>query len=122
MSEKSRFLGKIRQDPGEALARGPREVMESIWREYLQEVLEVSQKSGRFRVLRVAIETAGDFPQAYREWNDWPPETRSQTWRHLITAARAEVEARGNICVRCGECCEKSSPTPVRPFIKRPQP
>jgi Fe-S-cluster containining protein len=111
MSEKSRFLGKIRQDPGEALARGPREVMETIWREYLQEVLEVSQKSGRYRILRVAIEAAGDFPQAYREWNDWPPATRSQTWRRLIAAARAEIESRGNVCVRCGECCEKSSPT-----------
>ena len=50
-----KFLGKIRQDPWEALAKGPKEVMASLWQEYLQEVLNASKQSGRFRIVRQLI-------------------------------------------------------------------
>jgi len=61
-----KFLGKIRQDPLEALAKGPKEVMASLWQEYLQEVLNASQKSGRFRLVRRQIEDKADFPEIYQ--------------------------------------------------------
>ncbi|MBM4274651.1 MAG: YkgJ family cysteine cluster protein [Deltaproteobacteria bacterium] len=111
MKKKIGFSGKIRTDPGESLAKGHREVMAAIWREYLQEVCGASPKSGRFRVLREAIEAAGNFAQVYEEWNDLPPEDRAAAWRRLIQAVKSELEARSRQCVRCGECCERSSPT-----------
>ena|GEM_PF-4365925 len=37
-----RFFGKVHQDPGEALAKGSREVMASIWEEYLAAILQIS--------------------------------------------------------------------------------
>ncbi len=108
---KMRFTGKIRTDPWEALAQGPREVMASIWQEYLGEVLGGSLKNARPRLLRQTIEKAGGFSEIYRNWNDMPPEDRAEAWRRLVNAARAQVEATRDTCLRCGECCLNSGPT-----------
>jgi Fe-S-cluster containining protein len=108
---KKRFTGKIRTDPWESLARGAREVMASIWQEYLEDLLEGSLKSARNRFLRQEVEKAGGFSEIYRVWNDLPIEERAEAWRRLITAARAEVEATREACLRCGECCLRSGPT-----------
>jgi Fe-S-cluster containining protein len=108
---KPKFTGKIRTDPWESLARGPREVMASLWDEYLTEILEAPKKSGRFRVLRHQIEETAGYKDIFRDWNSLTPEARAEAWRRLLETARLEVEAARELCVRCGECCEKSSPT-----------
>jgi Fe-S-cluster containining protein len=108
---KKRFTGKIRTDPWESLSRGPREVMAAIWQEYLEDLLEGGLKSPRHRLLRQEIEKAAGFSEIYRGWNDLPPEERAEAWRRLITAARAQVEATREVCLRCGECCLRSGPT-----------
>jgi len=102
---KKRFTGKIRTDPGEALARGPREVMASIWQEYLADILGGSLKKARNRILRQEIEKAAGFSDIYHTWNDMSPEERSDAWRRLVTAARDQAKATQEVCVRCGECC-----------------
>lgn len=112
-----KFLGKIRTDPWESLARGPREVMASLWEEYLQDILQVSPQSGRFRILRREIEDSAGFKEVYDNWNRLPPEARAEAWRRLMTVSREKLEARGEVCVRCGECCEKGSPTLLTPDL-----
>jgi Fe-S-cluster containining protein len=112
-----KFLGKIRSDPWEALARGPREVMASLWREYLEEVLEADPKSARVRLLRQEIEEAGGFGQIYRDWPGLSPEARAESWYRLVAVARERVPASRESCVRCGECCERSSPTLLIPDL-----
>src|SRR4030042_2027748 len=72
MKEK-KFLGKIRQDPWESLAKGPKEVMASLWQEYLQEVLNASQKSRRFQEGRRQIEGKSCFPAILPAWNTVAP-------------------------------------------------
>jgi Fe-S-cluster containining protein len=106
-----KFRGKIWEDPWEALAKGPREVMASIWQNYLTEVLGVSPKSGRFQVLRREIEGAAGFDLISKNWNTLPPESRAVAWQRLVTAARDKLQELGDTCVRCGECCGKGSPT-----------
>jgi hypothetical protein len=108
---KKRFTGKIRTDPWESLARGPREVMASIWQEYLEDLLRGSLKNARHRLLRQEIEKAAGFSEIYRGWNDLPPEERAAAWGRIITLARAQAEATGETCLRCGECCLISGPT-----------
>ncbi len=108
---KKRFTGKIRTDPWEALARGPREVMASIWQEYLADLLGGSLKNARHSLLRKDIEKAGGYADAYRDWNDLSPEERAEAWRRLVTAARYRLEATQEVCLRCGECCQRSGPT-----------
>jgi Fe-S-cluster containining protein len=108
---KKKFTGKIRTDPWESLARGPREVMASIWQEYLEDLLGGSLKSARHRILRQDIEKVAGFSEIYRGWNDLSPEERAEAWRRLITLARAQVEATREACLRCGECCLRSGPT-----------
>ena len=108
---KKRFTGKIRTDPWEALARGPREVMGSLWKEYLTDLLGGSSKNTRVRLLRREIEEAAGFPQVYQDWQDLSPEARAEAWSRLVTAARIQAEASREDCVRCGECCERSGPT-----------
>lgn len=106
-----KFTGKIRTDPWESLAVGPPEVMVALWEEFLQEKLRAGKKSGRFRVIRRRIEDAAGFPQAVKAWRQMPPEARGRFWRELMeTCQRIAAETR-EVCVRCGECCERSSPT-----------
>lgn len=113
-----KFKGKMgHTDPWEALAKGPREVMATIWQDYLMEVLRLSPKSGRFRLLRRQIEDAAGFKEISASWNTLPPEARAATWRRLITATREKTEAVAEVCVRCGECCEKGSPTLLTPDL-----
>ncbi len=108
---KKRFTGKIRTDPWEALARGPREVMASLWQEYLTDLLGGSSKNARVRLLRQEIEKTAGFSQVYQDWNDLSPEARIEAWQRLVTAARTHAEVNREICVRCGECCVRSGPT-----------
>ena len=108
---KKRFTGKIRTDPWESLARGGREVMASLWQEYLEDLLGGSLKNARNLLVRQAVEKAGGFPEIYRTWNDLSPEERARAWRRLINAARAELEATRETCLRCGDCCLRSGPT-----------
>ncbi len=112
-----KFTGKIRTDPWESLARGPREVMASLWDEYLTEVLEVSKKSARFRMLRQQIEEAADYKEIFQEWNSLPPEDRAEAWRRLVETARAQAKDAEDTCVRCGECCEERSPVLLVPDL-----
>lgn len=110
MAEK-KFLGKIRQDPLEALAKGPKEVMASLWQEYLEEILNAAQKSKRYQLVRRQIEEKANFPEMYREWNNMDVEARAAAWKRLIDEAKHVLWAGWATCVRCGECCELSSPT-----------
>ena len=106
-----KFLGKIHGEPWEALAKGPREVLATIWTDYLAEVLQVSPKSERYKIMRREIEAAASFKEVYENWNTLSPESRAVAWRRLMTASRNHLLERGESCVRCGECCEKGSPT-----------
>lgn len=112
-----KFLGKIRQDPWESLAKGPKEVMASLWQEYLQEVLNASQKSRRFQTVQRQIEEKANFPEIYREWNTMDVEARAAAWKRLISAAKDVLWAGWETCVRCGECCEIGSPTLLAPDL-----
>ena len=111
MTNIPKFKGKIRDNPLIALERGNREVMLNIWREYLHELLELDPKSGRRQLLINRIEHAGDFDRLYGDWNDLPVEERGNRWLAMIRAAKAEWQEVKDTCLRCGECCEKSSPT-----------
>ena len=116
MSDK-KFKGKILGEPWEALAKGPREALGTIWNDYLAEVLQISPKSERYKILRRQIETAAGFKEVYENWNTLTPESRAVAWRRLMTASRNFLLERGGSCVRCGECCEMGSPTLLGPDL-----
>jgi len=104
-------MGKVHEDPGAALAKGSREVMASIWEEYLSAILLISPESGRFKILRRQIEDAAGFKEVYDNWNDLPLPARGAAWRRLVTAAGEKQQAASESCIRCGECCLLGSPT-----------
>jgi Fe-S-cluster containining protein len=111
MTTQKKFMGKIRDNPLIALERGSREVMASLWREYLAEALQVNPKAGSFQLLVDRIEISADFPKLYEDWNDLDTPERATRWRELITVAKEQVELAKDQCLRCGECCELGSPT-----------
>jgi Fe-S-cluster containining protein len=88
-----------------------------LWQEYLQEVLNASQKSKRYQTVRRQIEEKANFPEFYREWNTIDVEARATAWKRLITAAKDVLWAGWETCVRCGECCEIGSPTLLAPDL-----
>jgi Fe-S-cluster containining protein len=85
--------------------------MASIWQEYLADLLRGGLKSERNRLLRQEIEKAAGFAEIYRTWNDMPPEARAEAWRRLVQTARTRAEVTRGVCLRCGECCQSSSPS-----------
>ncbi len=111
MSNKSKFKGKIRDNPLVALERGRREVMLSLWQEYLDELLELAPASGRRRLLVARIEKEADFPTLYQEWDDCPPQPTGGQVAAVVRTAKSIVAATRDECLRCGDCCEHSSPT-----------
>ena len=106
-----KFMGKVHEDPGEALAKGSREVMASVWEEYLSAILQISAQSGRFKILRRQIEEAAGFKEVYDNWNTLPLPARGAAWRRLMTAVGERHQAVAESCIRCGECCQLGSPT-----------
>jgi Fe-S-cluster containining protein len=107
-----KFMGKLMHvDPWETLAKGPREAMAFLWERYLLDTLGASSQSRRFQNIRRNIEKAADYPRIFQVWNDMPVEGRARAWQQLIGAAKEQVEGARDVCVRCGECCERSSPT-----------
>lgn len=108
---KTRFTGKIRTDPWESLAVGAREVMDSLWQEYLTELLGGSLKNERRRLIQKEIETQAGYNELYQAWNELPPEERASRWRRLVQTARSRSEVLARECVRCGECCQKGAPS-----------
>ncbi len=114
---KKNFLGKIHTDPGEALAKGPREVMATLWRQYLSDALELSPRSRRYQVICREIEQAAGYAGIFKEWNSLGVEARARAWRGLVSAARQRWEETREACVRCGECCEQGSPTLLTPDL-----
>ena len=111
MIDSKKFTGKIRDNPLIALERGNREVMLNIWREYLGELLELDPKSARRQLLINRIEHAGAFDKLYTDWNELATQERGERWLALIRTAKAELQEVQDSCLRCGECCVKSSPT-----------
>lgn len=109
-----RFWGKVSLDPAAALAKGSREVMASIWEEYLAAILQVSAKSGRFKILRRQIEEAAGFQEVCEQWNNMALSSRGAAWRRLLAAAQEKYESERDRCSRCGECCQLGSPTLLR--------
>lgn len=118
MEQKSKFIGKIRDNPLIALERGNRDVMLNLWREYLTEILELDPKSGRRRLLVQRLEHEADFDRLYGEWNDLSPQERADRWLALIRTTKATLQEVQDICLRCGECCLKSSPTLTEADLK----
>jgi Fe-S-cluster containining protein len=110
MSSK-KFKGKVHQDPGEALAKGSREVMASIWEEYLAAILKISPQGERYKLLRRQIEDSAGFKEIFDNWNTLPLEARGAAWRRLMTAAGNKCAEVADNCIRCGECCTLGSPT-----------
>lgn len=113
MSGRGKFKGKIRDNPLVALERGKREVMLNLWQEYVQELVDLEPASGRRRLLLERIEAEGGFLDLYNEWNDLTPDQRASRWLKLVHTAKAVVAETAAICLRCGDCCERSSPTLV---------
>lgn len=113
MEQKSKFIGKIRDNPLIALERGNRDVMLTLWREYITEVSELDPKSGRRRLLVQRLEHAGEFDKLYGDWNDLSTQERADRWLALIRTTKAILEEVKDVCLRCGDCCLQSSPTLV---------
>jgi Fe-S-cluster containining protein len=111
MDQKSKFIGKIRDNPLVALERGNREVMLTLWREYLDEVLELDRKSGRRQLLVRRLEAEGEFDRLYGDWNDLSTQERADRWLALIRTTKKILAEVQDVCLRCGDCCLKSSPT-----------
>jgi len=118
MDKKSKFIGKIRDNPLIALERGNRDVMLTIWREYLDEILELDRKSGRRQLLVRRLEHEGEFDQLYGDWNDLSPRERADRWLALIRTTKRILAEVQDVCLRCGDCCLRSSPTLTPPDMK----
>ncbi|MFP3866624.1 MAG: YkgJ family cysteine cluster protein [Desulfobacteraceae bacterium] len=111
MEKTRKFTGKIRDNPITALERGNREVMASLWKEYFTELLGMESKSGRFQELERRIKREANFERLYQDWNDLPVPERGFRWYQLLEITKKHKRNTEGLCVRCGECCLRYSPT-----------
>ncbi len=106
-----KFMGKSIRTPARPWPRGSREVMASIWEDYLAAILQFAATSSRFQIFARQIDESAGFKEIYDNWNTLPVPARAAAWQRLMTAAREQCQAVGDNCIRCGECCTLGSPT-----------
>ncbi|OPX20938.1 MAG: hypothetical protein BZ151_01000 [Desulfobacca sp. 4484_104] len=111
MEKTRKFTGKIRDNPIVALERGTCEVMATLWEEYFTELIGMEPKSGRFKELEGRIKREANFERLYQEWNDLTVPERGFRWYQLLEITKKHKRNTEGLCVRCGECCRRHTPT-----------
>jgi Fe-S-cluster containining protein len=81
------------------------------WHEFLE--YRASQSDGTIAVkrLQLQLEQLTEYLEIIRGWSKMNGSARLNAWRRLLEAAETVATKVIPMCVQCGECCRKGSPT-----------
>ncbi len=88
-----------------------KETLEKRWEDHIKS-LTAKDKLGLSAVrLRFQAEQGSSYADARDQWTDMDGEKRTAMWEHLLKSSEENTAEIMPVCVQCGECCVKSSPT-----------
>jgi Fe-S-cluster containining protein len=85
--------------------------MQQKWLEFLKSSLKEHALSIPFKRVQFQIENTSIYFDTVKHWHEWDSEARLAAWKRLLQAVEQALQEILPICVQCGECCRKGSPT-----------
>jgi Fe-S-cluster containining protein len=87
------------------------ENLKSAFREHIADILDEIHCTVNPEEIIRDIEIDADYRDLIERWNSLDYRSRRKGWNRLLSMAREIGYSKRPFCVRCGECCQKGSPT-----------
>jgi len=81
------------------------------WKDFLECSISHAEITIPVKRFQLQIERSTDYLETMRCWNKMNGSARLNAWKRLLEAYESIVQEVLPVCVQCGECCRKGSPT-----------
>ncbi|MCP4678277.1 MAG: YkgJ family cysteine cluster protein [Deltaproteobacteria bacterium] len=88
-----------------------KETLEKNWEDHIESLASKDKLGLSTTRLRFQAEQGSSYANARDQWADMDEEKRVQMWEHLLKTSEESTQEIMPVCVQCGECCLKGSPT-----------
>ncbi len=87
------------------------ETLRTNWMEHLKNVMQDASVSIPLKRVLHQVERSPVYQEIMARWGDMNGEERLRIWKRLLEESGKAMSEILPICVLCGECCRKGSPT-----------
>ncbi|MDJ0763536.1 MAG: YkgJ family cysteine cluster protein [Myxococcota bacterium] len=88
--------------------------LEKNWSGHLMSLVANKQTALSYARLRYQADLAVSYAEITGQWEEMAGSERAQTWEAMLTGVVKAQQEMLPICVRCGDCCKRGSPTLMR--------
>ncbi|MDD5452318.1 MAG: YkgJ family cysteine cluster protein [Desulfovibrionales bacterium] len=82
-----------------------------LWRQIMSSLLKAAHSKAKLTEVIKAVEEDPAYKEIYEKWDGLTPEEMAEAWQKTNTLMTKAIYATRPYCVRCGDCCQESSPT-----------
>lgn len=87
------------------------ETLRKKWMDYLESSIRSGEITIPVKRFQRQIENTIDYRETMQDWNKMDGSARLNAWKRLLEALEKLAQEALPVCVQCGECCRKGSPT-----------
>jgi Fe-S-cluster containining protein len=87
------------------------QTLRNNWTEHLKSILKDASVSIPLKRVLYQVERSPVYHEITARWEDMDGDERLKTWKRLLEETAKALEEVLPVCVLCGECCRKGSPT-----------
>lgn len=87
------------------------ETLQSNWIQHLHNMIREASVSMPLKRIQYQVEHSPVYQEITARWGDMRGEERLATWKKLLEQSGRAIQEVLPVCVLCGECCRKGSPT-----------
>ncbi|MCP4603091.1 MAG: YkgJ family cysteine cluster protein [Proteobacteria bacterium] len=87
------------------------EELKENWLAHLESLASESSINLSMKRLRYQTEEASSYHEIVDRWSEMNSDKRTQAWEQLLGSCEQNTKEMLPICVQCGDCCRKGSPT-----------
>ena len=99
------------QDKKENPANWSASKLEEEWTSYVESEAESLKSNLPIKRLRYQAEISSNYPNTIEKWPEMSDSERKQAWKSLCNSLESSSKEMLPVCVQCGICCQKGSPT-----------
>jgi Fe-S-cluster containining protein len=82
-----------------------------LWRQIMTSLLKAAHSKAKLNEVIKAVEEDPAYKEIYKKWDSLTLEEMAEAWQKTNTLMTKAIYATRPFCVRCGDCCQESSPT-----------
>ncbi len=88
-----------------------KEMLRQKWIEHLQNLMNESGGDLPLKRIEYQVEQGADYQEILKRWPRMTESERTSSWKRLLESSERAIQELLPVCVQCGECCRKGSPT-----------